>query len=264
MTPSAAEDQDGRPAMGRRDLADLSALADGSLPAGRRAEVEARIAASPGGGALLDAERRAVETLRRAAPVRAPSSLRERIAADRARAGRAPRQRRAVLGGALATAAAVIVLVLVLALPGGVPGSPSVSQAASLALRGVSSPAPPPARAAPLVKLSRDVDEVYFPNWAALGWTASGERDDRIDGRLTSTIYYSGRGGAQVAYTIVGGPALTEPGGAALSHLNGIQLRSIALGRRLVVTWRRGGHTCILSSAQVPDKVLLALAAWRP
>ena len=33
--------------VGERELADLAALADGTLPAGRRAAVEARVAASP-------------------------------------------------------------------------------------------------------------------------------------------------------------------------------------------------------------------------
>ena len=249
--------------MGKREIAELAMLADGSLPPDRRAEVEARIAAAPGGSALLENERLAVDALRGAATVRAPASLRERIAAEQARACRAPRRRRAQLGGALVGAVAVLALALVLILPGGAPGAPSVSQAASLASRGATSPAPP-AQATRRSTLARDVDEVYFPNWAGIGFTASGERVDRLDGRLLDTIYYTARGGAQLAYTIVGGSALAQPGGAALSRLNHIELRSIALGDRVVVTWRRGGHTCILSGAHVSDSVLLHLAAGKP
>jgi hypothetical protein len=96
-----------------------------------------------------------------------------------------------------------------------------------------------------------------------MGWNATGERVDRLDGRVARTIYYTTRGGAQIAYTIVGGPALAEPSGAALSHENHIQLSSIASGSRIVVTWRRGGHTCILSAGHVPNQTLIDLAAWK-
>jgi hypothetical protein len=263
MKPTAADNETGRPEMGRRDLANLTMLADGSLPPAQRADAEARIAASPGGRDLLETERRAVEALRATTSVRAPASLRERIAADQARAGRAPRRRRIVLGGGIAGALAVLALALVLILPGGTPGSPSISQAASVALRGPSAPPPPPKTDAAQALLARDVDEVYFPNWSGIGYRAIGERVDRIDGRVLDTIYYSGRGGERVAYTIVGGSALAVPGHAPLSHLNHLRLRSIALGDRIVVTWRRGGHTCILSGARVPAKVLLGLASWK-
>jgi hypothetical protein len=246
--------------MGRREVADLAMLADGSLPAARRAEVEARIAATPGGPALLENERRAVETLRAAAQARAPVSLRERIAADRVRAGTAPRRRRAMLGGGLAGALAVLALALVLILPGGTPGSPSVSQAASVALRGPSLPPPPARTDGHRTMLARDVDEVYFPNWAGIGWKATGERVDRLGGHLLDTIYYRGYG-KRIAYTIVGGSALAQPRGAAFTVRNATQLRSLGLGKRVIVTWRRGGHTCIISAARVPDHVLLRLAA---
>lgn len=260
MKRTAPENETEGQATGRRDLASLAMLADGTLPDDRRAEVEARIAAVPGGRELLDNERRAVEALRTTATVHAPASLRERIAADRARAGRAPGRRRAVLGTGLAGALAVLVLALVLALPGGTPGAPSVSQAAALGLRAPTAPAPPPARDAPKVKLARDVDEVYFPNWGWTGWKASGERVDRLDGRRLDTVYYTGNH-TRIAYTIVAGPALAQPRGAALTVMNNTVLRSLGLGGRTVVTWRRDGHTCILSGAQVPDQVLLQLAA---
>jgi hypothetical protein len=260
MTPTAADHEAGGPEMGRRDLRDLAMLADGSLPPARRAEVEARIEALPGGHELLENERRAVDALRGAAQTRAPASLRERIAADQARAGRAPRRRRAVLGSGLAGALAVLVLVLVLALPGGTPGSPSVSQAASLALRGPSAPAPPPGlRGA----LARDVDEVYFPNWAGIGYRATGERVDRLGGHRLDTIYYTGSGGSRIIYTIVGGSALAQPSGAALTYWGKVKvaLRSLQLGRRPLVTWQRDGHTCILTGTDVSRHHLLQLAS---
>jgi hypothetical protein len=257
MKPTATDNQ---AEMSRRDLADLAMLADGSLPPDRRAEVEARIAAAPDGPALLEKELSAVTALRATAQVRAPMALRERIVADRARAGRAPGRRRVVFGGGLAGALAVLALALALILPGGTPGSPSIGQAASLALRGPSAPPPPPGRASHKIRLARDVDEVYFPNWAGIGWKATGERVDRLGGHFLDTIYYRGYG-KHIAYTIVGGSALAQPHGAALTVRNSTQLRSLGLGKRTIVTWRRGGHTCILSGAHVPDNTLLGLAS---
>src|SRR5436305_4068968 len=125
------------------ELAELGALADGSLPPERRAEVEARAAADPELGRLLDEQRRAVAMLRTAAAeVRAPLSLRERVEAERRRA--APRARRRQFGliSGLAAGIAVVALALALTLPGGAPGGPTVVQAAGLS-------ALPPTAAAP-------------------------------------------------------------------------------------------------------------------
>jgi hypothetical protein len=45
--------------------------------------------------------------------------------------------------------------------------------------------------------------------------------------------------------------------------LNGVELRTLKLGGRVVVTWRRAGHTCVLSGASVPPGELQQLAAWQ-
>src|SRR2546423_3473066 len=121
------------PSHNERELADLAALADGSLAPERRSEVEARVAADPELRALADEQRRAVKLTRSAAAeTRAPLALRERVEADRQRlAPRARRRRRGLMGG-LAAALAVAVLAVVLALPGGAPGRPTLVQAASL------------------------------------------------------------------------------------------------------------------------------------
>ena len=119
-----------------RELADLSALADGTIDPARRAEVEAHIAASPELSTLYERERRVVEMLHHAAVTdRAPAALRARIEAQRPKP--AVRARRRVgYAGALAGALAAVALALVLILPGGTPGSPSVSDAAALAVTG--------------------------------------------------------------------------------------------------------------------------------
>ncbi len=73
------------------------------------------------------------------------------------------------------------------------------------------------------------------------------------------TVYYR-RGARLVAYTIVGAPALATP--AARGHLvDHVKLQTLTLNGRLVVTWRRADHTCILSTVGVPATTLQRLAA---
>jgi hypothetical protein len=74
------------------------------------------------------------------------------------------------------------------------------------------------------------------------------------------TVYYDWKG-KRIAYTIVAAPALRTPA-AQVTHLNGTELRTLKVDGRLVVTWRRAGHTCVLSGAGVPAERLQRLAAW--
>jgi anti-sigma factor RsiW len=243
-------------------LAEISALADGTLAPGSRPAVEARIAASPELSAIYQRERRVVDEIRRASvSERAPARLRARIEAQRPSA-RVSARRRLSYGGALAGSLAAIALALVLILPAGTPGGPSVSQAAALASLGPTGPAPVADPSAPGVKLGRRLQDVYFPNWSSqFGWRAVGQRADVVDGRPAVTVYYDWHG-RRVAYTIVGAPALATPA-SRVTHLNGTELRTLDLGGRLVVTWRRAGHTCVLSASAVPAAELQKLAAWK-
>ncbi len=246
----------------QEQLAELSALADGSLDPARRPKVEGAIAASPELSALYERERRAVQTLHRAREEdRAPAALRARIEAQRP-APRVRARRRAAYGGAFATVLAGVVIALALILPAGTPGAPSVSQAAALALRGPGAPAPGPDPQDP-ARLGRNVQDVYFPDWSGKvgGWRAIGQRTDKIGGHTAATVYYAWRG-KQIAYTIVSAPALTLPT-AQTTQLNGTELRTLTLSGRDVVTWRRANNTCVLSAQGVPVSVLLHLAAWR-
>jgi hypothetical protein len=245
-----------------RELAEMSALADGTLDSGRRDAVAEHIAASPQLSALYDREQRVVRELQAAGQRdRAPTGLRTRIEAARPSA-RTRARRRAGYGISLAGALAVLVLALVLALPAGTPGAPSFGEAAALGIRSPSAPAPTPDPDAPAVHLGRRVGDVYFPNWARrLHWRAVGERTDQIDGRLAVTVFYQRRG-ARVAYTIVAVPALKPPA-ASLTQINGAEYQTLRLNGRNVVTWRRDGHTCVLSGAGVPAAALRGLAAWR-
>ena len=208
-----------------------------------------------------DMERHVVTLLARAqAEVRAPEALRARIDASRPSRGM-QRTRRAAYGGVLAGALAVLVLALVLVLPGGTPGAPSLSQAAALGRLAPSAAAPVPDGHHPLTRLARDVEEVYFPNWSSLQWRAVGQRVDRIDGRMATTVYYEWHG-TVIAYTIVAAPALGQPS-TPVTSMNGIAFRTLTLGGRTVVTWRRSGHTCVLSGGAVDAATLRGLASWR-
>jgi Anti-sigma-K factor rskA len=87
-----------------RDVAELAALADGSLAPDRRASLEARVAASSELAGLLAEQQRAVALARSAADeVDAPVALRERVEAQRG-SRRAETPRRLVLIAAAATA----------------------------------------------------------------------------------------------------------------------------------------------------------------
>ncbi len=250
------------PELSASELAELSALADGTLDPARRAEVQARISASPELSALYERERRAVRMLHEArASDRAPAGLRARIEAQRpSNAARA--RRRLGYGGVLAGALAAAVLAAVLLLPGGTPLAPSLSQAAAVALRGPTAPPPAPDPDNPGVKLGAKIEGVYFPNWGhEFGWQAVGMRTDTIHGRNTTTVYYREHD-ETLAYTIVGAPVLRRPPGQTL-WLNGTELRTLMLHGRLVVTWERDGRTCVLSATNVSPSELQKLAAWK-
>ena len=245
-----------------QQLADLSALADGTLDPSRREEVQRWIAGSPELSSLLERERRVVRILHEArAADRAPAALRARIEAERP--SRAKRARgRVVLGGSLAGALAAVGLALALILPAGSPGAPSVSQAAALGRLAATSPAPGPDPTAPQAKLGQNVGDVYFPNWSGrFGSRAVGQRTDLLHGRLAVTVYYRWHG-KRLAYTIVAAPALKQPA-ASMRMLNGTELRTLTLDGRLVVTWRRANHTCVLSANGIPAAELQKLAAWK-
>jgi anti-sigma factor RsiW len=98
---------------GGQEIAELAALADGSLAPERRAALEARVAASSELADRLAEQQRAVALARSAAAeVEAPASLRARIDTRR-RARRVPAPRRLALIGAAATAGLVVAVGLV-------------------------------------------------------------------------------------------------------------------------------------------------------
>ena len=242
-------------------MAELSALADGTLPEERRSAVEARVAASPELKLLLERQRRAVAATRPLASEPVPASLRAAVEAER-RSRRTPRGLprwlvpRVALAGALA---AVLIVVAGVLLTGG-PGAPTVAEAAQFATQAPTDPAPWPVGDG--VRLALDVDGVVFPDLQkSYGWQAVGVRRGMLDGRGATTVVYE-NSGRRIAYVVVAGSGLPRPSGSDGTTLGGVLFQTLRVDGRLVVTWRRLGHTCVLVGAP-PRSELLTLASWR-
>jgi anti-sigma factor RsiW len=235
-------------------MAELCALADGTLPAERRDEVEARVAASPELQEVVERQRRAVLAVRALAE-EVPGSLQ---AAVGARAGRRPRRLvpRLAVAGAAAVAAAVVAAVV---LTGG-PGAPTVADAARLGTQPATEPAPSPAGAAG-TKLAVAVDGVPFPNLTRFaGWRAVGVRHGRIGDRDATVVVYR-KDGRRLGYVIVAGAGLVRPSAAQATVIRRVEYQTLRVSGRLAVTWRRGGRTCVLLGQATPRE-LLRLASW--
>jgi len=235
-------------------MAELCALADGTLPAERRDEVEARVAASPELQEGVERQRRAVLAVRALAE-EVPGSLQ---AAVGARAWRRPRRLvpRLAVAGAAAVAAAVVAAVV---LTGG-PGAPTVADAARLGTQPATEPAPSPAGAAG-TKLAVAVDGVPFPNLTRFaGWRAVGVRHGRIGDRDATVVVYR-KDGRRLGYVIVAGAGLVRPSAAQATVIRRVEYQTLRLSGRLAVTWRRDGRTCVLLGQATPRE-LLRLASW--
>lgn len=244
------------------ELADLARLADGTLPDECRADVEARVAASPELAHIVERQTVALKALARTTDTGAPARLRadiERPRGSRRLAGR-PRRTLPLRGALVAAVAAALALAFVL--PTAFTSGPSVADAAALGQRPPTEGAPSGAPGTPQL-LRAKVDGVPFPNYAAkFGWKPAGARHDDPSGRGATTVFYA-KGGRRIAYTIVSGDALDSPSDARTTKRGGVEYRSFSNNGRTVVTWKRDGHTCVLSAKAVPPAELIALADWR-
>ena len=243
--------------------AELAALADGSLPADQRAQLRARIEASPELAAALGEQERAVRMLR-ALDEPAPAALRARVqeltdgAAPTRGRRRAARWRRSLFVPA-ATALAVAVAALVVLLSSSGSSAPTVSQTAHLALAAATLPAPAE-DTAHRDRLRLRVGGISFPYYGRTSsWEATGARTDTVGGRRVVTVFYTAHG-HRVGYAIVSGAPIPAGGGTLvtrgdvsfwLQHVHGAQL----------ITWRQAGHTCVIAGRRVNPRTLLSLAS---
>jgi anti-sigma factor RsiW len=243
--------------------AELAALADGSLPADRRAHLLARIEATPELAAALSEQERAV-TMLRALDEPAPAALADRVgemtggAPQTTRPSHAPRWRRSLFVPA-ATALAVAVAALVVLLGGGGGTSaPTVPQTARLALAAATSPAPSedPAHRG-LLRLR--IGGLAFPYYGRDGWMAIGARTDTVRDRRIDTVFYTARG-HRVGYAIVSGAPLGIGGGTVVTH-GGVTYWLQHAHSAELITWRQNGHTCVIAGHRVSPRTLLSLAS---
>jgi hypothetical protein len=196
-----------------------------------------------------------------AAGVDAPSRLHAHVAPDRLH--REPARRRrggvALVAAAGATVAAFVVLGALL-LAGGA-SDPSVADAAPLALRAPTEPAPA-LDASDHHFIQAQVGGVRFPNYAYdTTWKTLGARTDTLSGRRTMTVLYSSRTGP-VGYTIVDGAPLDVPDGARRVTAEGRGFSVLRRDGALVVSWRQDGRTCIVAGRKATLPQLLEFATW--
>lgn len=95
----------------------------------------------------------------------------------------------------------------------------------------------------------------------SIGWPTAGARVDRLGGRTITTVFYATHGGGRVGYAIVAGRPLPSPAGGTVVDRGGVRFRVLAAAGLTVLTWREGGHTCILTARDVPAHTLLGLAS---
>jgi hypothetical protein len=186
-----------------------------------------------------------------------PPALRARLRALEAR--RAPRSYAPRF--ALAAATALAALVAVVALHTGSTAGPTVADAAALAMRPATAPAPErdPARS-PLLRAS--FAGVTYPYWKQhFGWRTTGARTDTIGGRTTRTVFYQ-HTHHRIAYTVVSGKPLKPPAGAQRLVVDGVAIYRYRDGMDTVVTFERNGRTCVLAGQVHFATTLPKLASW--
>jgi hypothetical protein len=237
-------------------IEELSALADGSLPAEQRVAVEARVAESPTASEMLTAQRRAVAAVRAFAPPM-PAGLEARVRAQALRTRPAPRRYRPLIAAVCAGAAALALAIMLS--PGG--GGLTVEAVADVSSRpALEIPGPPPAGEG---ELRRSFAGVTYPDWSrAHGWNAVGARVDRVDGRTTDTVYYR-HTHHRIGYTVLSGRALGLPDRGRRVERNGVVIQLYRDGPRTVAVFERGGHTCVLAGVVHFEETLVKLASWR-
>jgi anti-sigma factor RsiW len=237
-----------------REIEDLAALADGSLPPERRAALEARVAASPRLQALLREQEEALVAVRLRDDI-APQRLRDAIA-------RMPQRPRRLGPVAAAAAAAAVGALLLPALPGSEREAPTLAAAAGLGARPAMSARPesrPSTKKGDPMLAGVTVEGIRYPDWKReYGFRAIGSRTDRLGSRHATTVFYVKRG-RRVAYTILSGGPMNIPRGSHPVRWEGELRHVFGAGSRVAVTWQRHGHTCVVSGHGLRGHALVKL-----
>ncbi|MDH3226752.1 MAG: hypothetical protein OEM67_06650, partial [Thermoleophilia bacterium] len=239
-------------------LRDIVRLVDGTLPVERKAALEERVSMEPELQAIVQEQ---LKGRALATPVDEgePSRVHATIAA-RARRG-APRPTFALaLGVGAAMVAVLAAILIVLAAPNST--ETNIEAVAEVSLRAAEDSVAVDSTA-PAV-LEGTFDDLQFPNWEEeFGFTASGRRDDTVEGRTVRTTFYDNAAGERrLAYTIVSGGALDSPGDGGSRVVNGVEFEVFDGPLATSVSWERDGRTCVLSGDGSED-MLMAMASWR-
>lgn len=165
------------------------------------------------------------------------------------------------LAAAGVTAIAVVAIALAVAFSSG-SHSLSLRQAAAPTLRAATQPAPAESRANH-AELAAAVGGVRFPYWGErFGWHSTGMRNDRIDGRAVTTVFYADAAGRRIGYAILAGTPAPPISGGTVVWNGGVAYRVLSENGTAVVTWQRDGHLCVMSGHGVSSATLLKLAGW--
>jgi hypothetical protein len=194
---------------------------------------------------------------------RAPERLHRRIEQLYARTTtRVPLRWPVRLRVVAAGVAGVLVAALVVALSVGGPGASRAVQAAELSLKPSTEPIPRTNIERPAL-LKRSFAGVTFPAWSGKwGWRTDGARSDELDGRETATVFYK-HTHHRIGYTVISGPPIQPPEDAETLNAGGVELHRFRLGLQDVVTFERGGRTCVLSGDVHDPHTLVKLASWK-
>lgn len=102
-----------------------------------------------------------------------------------------------------------------------------------------------------------------FADFAARAhWVPSGAREDALEGRTITTVFWD-RAGRRIAYSSVSGDPVDAPGDARRTGRRGVLLRSFEVGGRTAVTWNENGHTAVISAIGISRAALYNLAGGR-
>jgi hypothetical protein len=149
--------------------------------------------------------------------------------------------------GAIVIVVAIIVAV-VFGLTAGVPDSQVVAHVAALHDLPATRPSPGP---------GQEVGGMRTPDLQYYRWTPQGARLDVVGTHSVATAFFS-RGGRLLAVSVISGGPVSEPGPVVITP-GGVPVHKTVIDTRTVLSWRRGGHTMVMSSIAVPTLWMINL-----
>jgi hypothetical protein len=219
----------------------------------------------------IDDEQRYVAELVRSFDAPAPESLHRRVESligtrgdSRLTRRRGHRRRFSapLLAGAGAVALLIVAIAITVGTGGGSSSALSLRQAAAPTLRAATLPAPRESET-DHAQVAAAVDGVPFPYWGErFGWHTTGARNDQLDGRTVTTVFYANVDGRRIGYAILAGSPAPQIRGGVIAWRGGVSYRLLNENGASVVVWQRDGHLCVLSGNGVSSATLLRLASW--